>query len=172
MPVLVTAASKHGATLEIAHAIARGLSNRGVAADAQPVEEVDSLDGHDAIVLGSAVYAGHWLKPASQLAERHLSDRAARPVWLFSSGPVGSPDPKPEGDPVDIQSLLEATGARDHRVFAGRIDHDRLSFAERALVRALRAPVGDFRDWDAIDAFAGQIATELSAPAGADHQAQ
>ena len=167
MPVLVAAASKHGATLEIAHAIARGLSNRRVAADARPAEEVDSLDGYDAVVLGSAVYAGRWLKPATELAERHLSDRADLPVWLFSSGPVGSPDPKPEGDPVDIQPLLEATAAREHHVFAGRIDHDRLGFAERALVRALRAPVGDFRDWEAIDEFAAQIATELTAPTGA-----
>jgi menaquinone-dependent protoporphyrinogen oxidase len=51
--------------------------------------------------------------------------------------------------------------AVDHRVFSGRIDLGRLGFAERAVVKALRAPVGDYRDWDAITAWAVDIATAL-----------
>jgi hypothetical protein len=46
---------------------------------------------YDAVVLGSAVYAGHWLKPARALADRCAAALRARPVWLFSSGPVGDP---------------------------------------------------------------------------------
>lgn len=160
--ILVSAATKHGATLEIAEAIARGLERRGIAAQARDAATVQSLDGFDALVIGSAVYAGHWLGPARELVERHFPDAAGRPVWLFSSGPVGEPDPEPEGDPVDVATLVEATSARAHRVFAGRIDRGRLGFAERAIVRALRAPDGDFRDWDAIDAFAGDIAAAVS----------
>ena len=161
MTVLVSAATKHGATLEIAEEIAAGLVRRGIAAQARDAASVSSLDGFGAFVLGSAVYAGHWLAPARDLVERHFPDAAGRPVWLFSSGPVGAPDPKPEGDPVEVAGVLEATSAREHRVFAGRIDRDRLGFAERAIVKALRAPEGDFRDWAAIDAFAGEIATAI-----------
>ena len=162
MRVLVTAASRHGATHEIAEAIARGLVQRGVEAQALPTEELESLDGYDAYVVGSAVYVGRWLDPARELVEANAGALAARPVWLFSSGPLGPPgDLKPEGDPVDAADLVAAVGAEDHRVFAGRLDRTLLSFGEKAVVLAVRAPEGDFRDWAAIDGFAAEIAGEL-----------
>jgi menaquinone-dependent protoporphyrinogen oxidase len=160
MPVLVSAASKHGATAEIADAIARVLESRGLAVDVRGPENVTMVDGYDAVVLGSAVYAGHWMEPARQVAQTQASVLAKRPVWLFSSGPIGDP-PKPDEDPVDVAALVQATGAREHRVFAGRLDKHRLGFAEKAVVLALRAPEGDFRDWDAVRAWAGGIADHL-----------
>jgi menaquinone-dependent protoporphyrinogen oxidase len=156
MRVLVTAASRHGATHEIADAIAAGLERRGIAAEARPAEDQPALEGYDAYVIGSAVYIGHWLEPARDRVE---DVPAGTPVWLFSSGPLGPPDAlKPEGDPVDVAALVEKSRAVDHRVFAGRLDRKLLSFTEKAVVVAVRAPEGDFRDWQAIDAFAGEIA--------------
>ena len=165
MRVLVTAASRHGATHEIASALAAGLSRRGVDAEARPAEELSSLDGYDAFVIGSAVYIGRWLEPAQRLVEEHADTLAAAPVWLFSSGPLGPPDAlKPEGDPVDVADFVEATAAADHRVFAGRLDRRRLGFGEKAVVIAVRAPEGDFRDWDAIDGYAAEIAEAIASP--------
>jgi menaquinone-dependent protoporphyrinogen oxidase len=160
MTVLVSAASKHGATAEIAEAIGRVLAERGLAVDVRPAQNVTLVDGYDAVVLGSAVYVGHWLEAARTLVEAEAAILAARPVWLFSSGPVGDP-PKPAEEPVDVAEIIRATGARDHRVFAGKIDKGRLGFGERAMVLALRAPVGDFRDWPAIEGWAGGIADAL-----------
>jgi menaquinone-dependent protoporphyrinogen oxidase len=92
MRVLVTAATKYGATAEIAAAIAEVLDEHGLEATMLSPEEVKGVDGYDAVVIGSAVYAGHWLKPARELVERHATTTlAGRPVWLFSSGPVGDP---------------------------------------------------------------------------------
>jgi menaquinone-dependent protoporphyrinogen oxidase len=162
MGVLVTAATKYGATTEIAQAIAEVLGERGLEPTVLPPEQVKGVDVYDAVVVGSAVYAGHWLKPARELIERHAAGLAGRPVWLFSSGPVGDP-PKPEEDPVDVADLLAATGARDHRVFAGKLVRKQLSFPERAIVTALRVPVGDFRDWTEIHQWAAQIADALGA---------
>ena len=160
---VVTAASRHGATHEIATAIAAGLARRGVEADARPAEELDTLDGYDAYVIGSAVYVGRWLDPARELIEAHAAALAERPVWLFSSGPLGPPDKlKPEGDPVDVAGLIETTDAVDHRVFAGRLDRKLLSFGEKAVVVAVRAPEGDFRDWEAIDGFAAETAARTA----------
>jgi menaquinone-dependent protoporphyrinogen oxidase len=160
--VLVTAASRHGATHEIADAIAAGLERRGVEAGVEHAEELTSLNGYDAFVIGSAVYVGRWLDTARELVESHASALAERPVWMFSSGPLGPPDAlKPEGDPVDVAALTEAVGAEDHRVFAGRLDRELLSFGEKAVIVAVRAPEGDFRDWGAIDEFAGEIAGHL-----------
>ena len=160
MTVLVSAASKHGSTADIAQVIARVIGEHGLLVDVRSAEAVSTVEAYDAAVLGSAVYAGHWLEPARKLVETHAPALAARPVWLFSSGPVGDP-PKPAEDPVDVAALVAATGAREHRVFAGRLDRHRLGFAERAVTLALRAPEGDFRDWAAIEAWAAEIAETL-----------
>jgi menaquinone-dependent protoporphyrinogen oxidase len=112
------------------------------------------------VVLGSAVYAGRWLKPARELVDRSRDALAARPVWLFSSGPVGDP-PKPEEDPVDVAAIVAATGAREHRVFAGRLVRRQLGFADKAIAVALRVPDGDFRDWAEIRRWSAGIAAAL-----------
>jgi menaquinone-dependent protoporphyrinogen oxidase len=161
MRVLVAVASRHGATREIAEAIGRTLRERGLDAQVRDVEEAGDPAEWDAVVLGSAVYAGHWLGPAQKLTEDQGEALRARPVWLFSSGPIGDP-PRPEGEAaVASAALVEATGAREHRIFAGRLDKSLLSFGERAIVLAFRAAEGDFRDWAAIEAWAGEVADAL-----------
>ena len=157
MRVLVTAATKYGATGGIARAIGKVFTERGWDAVVVPPEQVQVVDSFDAVVLGSAVYAGHWLKPARELVDRSRDALAARPVWLFSSGPIGDP-PKPEEDPVDVAEILEATKARGHQVFAGKLVKKQLHFPDRAIAAALRVPEGDFRDWDQIRAWAADVA--------------
>jgi menaquinone-dependent protoporphyrinogen oxidase len=162
MRVLVSAASRHESTLEIAGAIAEGLIDRGIDSVALPAEEVTTLDGYDAVVLGSAVYTGRWLVEARRFAQVHASALCMMPVWLFSSGPVGPADhPIPPGTPADVPVLMRLTRAIGHRTFPGRLDMRRLHFAERAAARTVAAPDGDSRDWDAIDRFAGEIAGRL-----------
>jgi menaquinone-dependent protoporphyrinogen oxidase len=160
MTVLVTAASRHGSTAEMAEAVGRTLRQRGLDVDVRPAADVAAVDGYEAGVLGSAVYMGHWLEAARQLAESETRALRGRPVWLFSSGPVGDP-PKPDEQPVDTGAAIAATGAREHRLFNGNLDPSRLGFAERAMVRAVRAQTGDFRDWAEIAAWAGEIADAL-----------
>jgi menaquinone-dependent protoporphyrinogen oxidase len=167
MRVLVTAATKHGATQEIAQAIGDALRDQGLDPTVIEPERVDRVDDYDAAVLGSAVYAGHWLKPAKQLVDRCGSALTARPVWLFSSGPIGDP-PKPEEDPVDVAEILAATRAREHRLFAGKLVRKQLSFPEKAIVSALRVPEGDFRDWTEIAGWATGIATALQSRSSAE----
>ena len=100
------------------------------------------------------------MKSMRELAERLAEELVARPVWLFSSGPIGDP-PKPDEDPVDVASVMETTGAGGHAVFAGKIDKSRLGFGELAIVSALKVSEGDFRDWDEIRRWATGIAQEL-----------
>ena len=164
MRVLIAAASKHGATKEIAVWLAQALEDAGIPTDVHDPDDISTLEGYDAVLLGSAVYAGRWLDPAKRFAERLGPDLIARPVWLFSSGPVGDPA-KPEDDPVDAAPVLEATRARGHRVFAGLVERRRLGLGERAIVAALRVPDGDFRRPDEVRAWAREIAREL-APIG------
>lgn len=162
MRVLVTVESKHGSTAEIGREIASVLRGKGLEAEETPPDEVSSVDAYDAVVLGSAVYAGHWMKSPKELVHRIAESLSGLPVWLLSSGPVGEP-PKPDEDPVDVEEILDRTKAPGHRVFAGRIVKSGLNFGEKAIVLALRAPEGDFRDWDEIKGWASEIADELRA---------
>jgi menaquinone-dependent protoporphyrinogen oxidase len=160
MRVLVTAASRHGGTAEIAEAIGRTLRERLAGADVLEPGAVSTMDGYDAVVLGSAVYGGRWLEPARQFIARWGFELRRRPVWLFSSGPIGYELGEDEA-PVEVRDLVAGTGAREHRLFGGRLEARRLGLMERAMVRAIRAPDGDFRDWAAIDEWARGISTAL-----------
>jgi menaquinone-dependent protoporphyrinogen IX oxidase len=165
--VLVTTASKHGATAEIAERLARSLEQSaaglrcGLVATSIPVERRPDPVRYDAVILASAVYAGRWLEPAAHYAAEHAAALRARPVWLLSSGPIGEP-PFPPDEPYDVEPLRSLLGARAHRVFPGRLDKHLLGVGERAMVTAMRAPLGDFRDWDALGAWAEEIAEELA----------
>ena len=167
MKVLVTAASKHGATREIAERIAETLESKGLLADCHHPGEVSSLDRYWAVVLGSSVYFGSWIDSARNFVERFASELRDRPVWLFSSGPIGHP-PRPEGEAVDVARVRESTGALEHQIFSGRLDKSVLGFGERAIVSALRASEGDFRDWAAIESWASHVADQLSTLGASD----
>jgi menaquinone-dependent protoporphyrinogen oxidase len=162
MNVLVTVASRQGATKEIAERIGEVLSAAGLGVTVEPVEAVGDVARYDAVVLGSAVRIGHWIEPARRFVRDHAAALASRPVWLFSSGPIGNP-PKPAGEPLEIGDLLATLHARGHRVFPGKLEKDGLGIAERAIVAAVRAEEGDFRPWAEIDAWAAGIAAELRA---------
>ena len=90
MKVLVCAASKYGVTSEIARAVADVLAEEGLEVLVVPPDQAGAVEEFDGVVLGSAVYMGHWMKPARELAERSAAALAARPVWLFSSGQVNA----------------------------------------------------------------------------------
>ncbi len=162
MKVLISAASKHGATAEIADAIGEVLSATGIEVDVCQPEDVTTVAPYDGVVLGSAVYAGRWLEPVKKLIERESDALLLKPVWLFSSGPLGDPA-KPTTDPVDITRLRAATHAIDHQLFPGKIDRYQLGMAERAILAVVRVPDGDFRPWEAVQAWASSIAATLQA---------
>lgn len=173
MNVLVAYASRHGSTAGIAERIAAGLRAGGLAAEARPVAQVEDVDGYDAFVVGSAAYMFHWLKDATRFVKRHRALLDNRPVWFFSSGPLGTDRVDEDGEDVltatrpkefdELAALVHPVGMQ---VFFGAWDPQAptIGLAER-LVRRLPAtdatPAGDFRDWAAIDAWTAGIAREL-----------
>jgi menaquinone-dependent protoporphyrinogen oxidase len=70
MAVLVTAASRYGSTAEIASAIGDVLRDSGLDVAVVPPDTVKDLDAYEAVVMGSAVYAGRWVKPAREFVDR------------------------------------------------------------------------------------------------------
>ena len=173
MRVLVTYSSKHGATAGIAGRIGDTLRAAGLDVEVWPAAEVDDIEGYDAVVAGSAVYLGSWLKDVTGFLRHNASALVTRPVWLFSSGPVGHPPEHAEGDDVSKAvsakqraELRDLAQPRDHHVFFGAVDRSTFGVAEHlfAATPAGRKllPEGDFRDWAEIEAWAADIAAELT----------
>ncbi len=160
MKVLVTAASRHGTATEIADHIGAILKESELEVEILAPDAVTSLDGYDAVVLGSGVYAGRWLGPAKEFVSRYEAALRQRRVFLFSCGPLGEPL-KPEGDPDDVAAVMLATEAVEHRLFPGRLNKADLGMPEKLVVAAVRAPYGDFRDWQDIDGWARDIARRV-----------
>ena len=164
--VLVAYATKYGATKEIAERMGEVLGQAGVQADVQPAERVKDLDPYKAVVLGSAVYAGSWRKEAVAFLEAHEKALAQRPAWIFSSGPTGNADPvaimKGWRFPEAQRPIADRIKPREIVMFHGVLDIKRMSFAERTIIKGMKAPTGDFRDWTAITAWAQGIAAALT----------
>jgi menaquinone-dependent protoporphyrinogen oxidase len=164
MNILVAVASRHGSTHEIAGIIAEELGKRGQSVHVRGAADVEDATPYDAVIIGSAIYMGNWLPEARNFVERNQARLATVPVWLFSSGPLGEEQPQPQGDPAHLDELMRSTGAREHRIFVGKLDKHRLGVAERLVARMVKAPEGDFRDWEVIRGWAGDIADALQSP--------
>jgi menaquinone-dependent protoporphyrinogen oxidase len=178
MKVLVAYESKYGATQGIADRIGGALRQRGLEADVERCGAVRDLSGYDAFVVGSATYAFNWRKDARKFVRDNAPVLSAHPTWLFSSGPLGTETVDKDGQDVlkaaepkqfsDFADLLHPKGTQ---VFRGAYHHEKIRGADRIVVwmPAIRdiMPEGDFREWDAIDAWANSIAADLEATARA-----
>jgi menaquinone-dependent protoporphyrinogen oxidase len=188
--VLVVYGSRHGGTKGIAERIGEILRTEGLDAEVIAAELVEGVRNADAFVVGSGVYMGSWLKEPLEFIKRNEETLAARPLWLFSSGPlVGSSASKADADPLTdalgpesgpgsggrkkVAELSAATQPRDHRIFYGAFDPDDppRAMSER-VVRMMPAakkllPTGDYRNWDDIEAWAREIAGALRVAATA-----
>jgi menaquinone-dependent protoporphyrinogen oxidase len=165
---LVAYGSKYGSTQGIAEAIGAALRDAGLEADVAAAKGVGSVAGYDAVIVGAGVYVGRWNGDALSFVKRFSGDLSVRPVWFFSSGPTGG-DEKAEqqmaemlatqpGPPGEAAKWAERLGIRGHRWFAGRVTPDMGGIFARWI------PRGDWRDFDAIAAWAGSIAEDLRQP--------
>ena len=163
--VLVAYATKRGATAEIAEKIGEVIRDNGLQVDVLPAGQVKDITPYNAVILGSAAYIGQWRKDAVTLIKANEKTLSTMPVWLFSSGPTG------EGDPVELlkgwlypnglKPIIESIKPRGITVFHGAVTLDKLNFLEKWMLKNVKSPIGDFRDWDAIAAWASAIAEEL-----------
>lgn len=189
MNVLVVHASRHGGTAGIAERIGEVLRSAGIETVVAGAADLPDPARFDACVVGAGVYMGSWVKEGPEFLERFATTLAARPTWLFSSGPLpGSTQESkdPILDPVEnalgplegpgsggrrrIEDLSAQIQPRGHAVFNGAFDpkDGPKSMSER-LVRMMPVarrvlPPGDFREWPVIEAWAREIASELGTP--------
>lgn len=162
--LVVSAASRHGGTCEIADRLAATLSSalpapwhviRGELYDFRV------FDDADAVVLGSAIYYGHWMHSAAKALD-YLRENAPADLFLFSTGPISEIESE-NAQVISADAMADLGEADEHMVFGGKLDTTHLSFIERIVVKGVHALPGDHRDWSVVDVWARHIATELGA---------
>lgn len=166
--MVVSAASRHGGTCEIADRIAETLRcvlPEGWHVVRGDLSDLRIFDGADAVVLGSAIYYGHWMHSAAHALE-YLRDDMPQDLWLFSTGTISEIESE-NAQVISADQMADMGEADEHMVFGGNLDTSHLTFLERLVVKGVHALPGDHRDWADVDAWANHIASEL--PAGPVH---
>ena len=161
--LVVAAASRHGGTCEIADRLASTLEADlplGWVVVRPELSDLRVLDDADAVVLGSAIYYGHWMRSAAH-ALRYVRDAPLLDLWLFSTGPVSDVESE-NAQVMSADAIVEAGQAVEHKVFGGRLDTSRLTWVERTVAKAVHAVPGDHRDWVEVDGWAHHIAQQLA----------
>ncbi|MFD4511163.1 flavodoxin domain-containing protein [Streptomyces sp. NPDC058457] len=158
--VLVTFGSRNGSTAHIAESIAGTLRENGLTVETMRAASVPFVTRYDAVVVGGGLYAGRWHKDARTFVRRHSKDLAERPVWFFSSGPLDDSAAERDIPPVRaVRRAMRDLHARGHVTFGGCLEEDAQGWLARRIVRAGKG--GDFRDFEAVEAWASGIAAEL-----------
>jgi len=164
MKILVAYATKTGSTAEVAAEIGRVIESKGgCQVDVRPVGKLKGVDGYDAVVIGSAIHAGKWLSEATKFVKRHRETLNQVPVALFAVCLLMKEDTEENRRTAAayLDPVCEMVRPVEVGLFAGAMDYGKLPFILRPLIRAMKAPQGDFRDWEAIRAWASRICDRL-----------
>lgn len=166
--ILVTYASQGGSTAGVAEAIGQMLSTNRNVVDVHPVNEVTDLGSYQAVVIGSAVHSGKWLPEATEFVERNQSTLRRIPTAVFQVCMMLATNNEqwkrmvPDWlVPLRAQIRPVAEGS-----FAGALWPNRYAkFSEkmglRIFLTSIKVKEGDYRNWDAIRAWAESLRPQL-----------
>jgi menaquinone-dependent protoporphyrinogen oxidase len=157
--VLIAYTSRTGSTAEIAQAIGRELEAAGHSVKVAEMKGIDSLEGYRAVVIGTPVYMTKIEKDVAHFIARHGIGLSRIPVAAFAVGiaPVNH-RVGPVGDVLEkLGAALEPVKPVAVTMFAGRLELARMSFVQRTMTGLMKVLTGDFRDWDAIRAWAKEL---------------
>jgi menaquinone-dependent protoporphyrinogen oxidase len=157
--ILVTYVSPKGSTAEIAEAIGKELQSAGYDVDVTELKMVSSLGGYRAVVIGGPFYMGKIAGDIGKFVGKYRDTLAKLPVAAFAVGvaPVSATPGDIEKAREIFHQTLEPLKPVAEELFAGKIDIEKLSFIQKRMVGMVKAPVGDFRDWDAIVKWAREL---------------
>jgi menaquinone-dependent protoporphyrinogen oxidase len=158
MRVLVAYGSKMGGTTGIAQLVGDALADAGFQADVRPATQVADLSPYDAVIIGGALYSGHWHRGARRFVKRHTGTLRERPVWLSSSGPLNGSAAEEIPPVPQVQELLARIGARGHVTFGGRLPANATGFPASAMAKT---HAGDWRDPERVRGWAAEVAMKL-----------
>lgn len=159
--ILVAYATQKGSTAEIAQAIGKELQSLGHSVDVREMRTVRSLEGYEMVIIGAPVYVGKIIE-MGKFVGRYRDGLATRMVAAFAVGlaPVSKDEKEIEAERTILHTMFEGLQPVSVTLFAGRLDPAKLNFIQRTMIGMVKSPVGDFRDWDAIAAWAREVAAK------------
>ncbi|MDD1718809.1 MAG: flavodoxin [Methanoregulaceae archaeon] len=157
--ILVAYVSPKGSTAEIAQAIGKELQSAGYSVDIVELKSVSSLGGYHAVVIGGPFYMGKVVGDVGKFVGRYRDTLSKIPIAAFAVGvaPVGTKTGETDKAKKIFHDTLAPLEPVAETIFAGRIDLEKLNFIQKRMVGMVKAPVGDFRDWDAIGKWAREL---------------
>jgi len=157
--ILVAYASKKGSTTEIAQAIGKEIRAAGHLVDVTEMKSVSSLESYNAVVIGAPFYMGNIMADMGKFIGRYRDALAKVPVAAFAVGlaPLGKDPAGIDNAMKKLQKTLEPLAPVAMTIFAGRLDPAKLSWFQKWITNKVKSPVGDFRDWTAIAAWAREL---------------
>lgn len=157
--VLITFATRAGSTVGVAEAIGAELGRRGLEVDIQPVTANPTVDKYEAVILGSAIRMANWLPEMVEFIKRKQQVLRSLPIALFTVHILntGADETSRTARLAYLNTIRPLLNPVDEVFFTGRIDLETLSFVDRLMVKMVKSPIGDFRDWDGIRAWSAAI---------------
>jgi menaquinone-dependent protoporphyrinogen oxidase len=161
--ILVAYASRKGSTAGIAQAIGKELTLEGYTVDVSEMKSVTSLAGYNAVVIGAPVYTGKVTGDVAAFVSTNKDELSRVPVAGFVTGiaPVYPKTGDVKGFTDQLVTALSPVRPVAVTMFAGTLDAGKMNLVERSLTTLMKVPTGDFRDWDAIAAWAKTLAGKM-----------
>jgi menaquinone-dependent protoporphyrinogen oxidase len=153
--ILVTYATRAGSTVEIASTIGESLGQRGFAVDVKPVKDNPSLQGYQAVVVGSAIRMGSWLPEAVNFIKANQQALNQVPVALFTVHMLntGEDETSRAARLAYLNAVRPLLSNAPEAYFAGVMDFSRISFLDRMIASLVKSGEADHRDWNKIRAW-------------------
>jgi menaquinone-dependent protoporphyrinogen oxidase len=161
--ILITYASQKGSTAEIARAIVKELQAAGHTAEAVAIATMPSPSGYDAVVIGGPMYMGRIDGSVAKYVKRNTAGLAKVPVAGFVvclAAAARDADGMALAEKA-LRAALDPVLPVAETIFAGRLDPEKLSWFQRWITKKVKSPVGDFRDWTAIAAWARELPEKM-----------
>lgn len=160
--ILVAYATAAGSTGEVAEAVGKALSDGGAAVDVRQAKEVADVSGYRAVVLGTGIRAGQVYQEAATFVETHQQALSQVPVAYFVVCSTMEEDTEESratasGYLDQLREKAPAVEAVDKGLFAGAVNLKKLPLPLRLILKAMKKSEGDWRDWEAIRAWATNL---------------
>jgi menaquinone-dependent protoporphyrinogen oxidase len=161
--ILVAYTTRNGSTAEIAQAICRELVSAGHTVDLNEIKKVSTLAGYAAIVIGGPLYMGSVDSAVGKFVGNNHEQLLKMPVAAFVVG-LAPKNPDPGAVEAAMAALRKSLGPVtpvSSVLFAGKLDPAKVNFVMRKFLEMAKIPAGDFREWDAIAAWARELPVKM-----------
>lgn len=162
--ILVVYATKSGCTTGVAERIGTALVDKGATVEVVSAEGDPDPVEYDGVVVGSGIRVGQWHSAAKEWVTSNAEALRARPTAFYVACMTLAADSEKTDevraytDPIIAESGVTPIGVG---LFAGWFEPGKFGLLERTVLKAMKTPQGDYRDWDAIDAWAAEVASRL-----------